>query len=593
MNNSASRLADVREHMSRLDLDALIIPRADEYLGEYIPERNERMRWVSGFTGSAGVVVVLSERAAIFVDGRYTVQVRKQVSESLFEIHHLLDEPHLEWLADELEEGARIGFDPRTHPYQWYRQAVEVLEPAGIQLIETDPNVCDQCWDDRPEDQVHPAILMPKALTGRNSLNKRRVLAAEIKMNGAEAALIFAADSCAWLLNIRGQDVPCLPVVLGFGLLYADGQFQFFTHPEKIPDAFSDHVGLGVEVLPESAAKEQFTLLAGQKVLADPATSNAWSQLALLDAGVDLIARPDLALSPKACKNASELAGMKRAHVRDGVAVVRFLSWLDREVEAGNLHSEAALSEQMRAYRASGDHFMGDSFDTISAAGGNAAMCHYNHNNFEETTHLQPNTVFLIDSGGQYLDGTTDITRTISIGDPGQQVKDRFTLVLKGHIALACARFPQGTIGTQLDVLARQFLWQAGLDYDHGTGHGVGAFLSVHEGPQRIGKAINDHALRPGMVVSNEPGFYLDGQYGMRCENLVFVRESATSRDPLMLEFEALTLAPFDKRLINSELLTAAEKTWLNRYHKQVLKTIAPELDAIDRGWLELATRPV
>ena len=590
--NFADRLACVRQQMNARGLDALIIPRADEYLGEYIPERNERMRWISGFTGSAGVVIVLADRAAIFVDGRYTVQVRKQVSEDMFEILHLLETPHLAWLADQLEDGARVAFDPRLHPLTWFEEAEKTFKEPGLELVRLEENIVDRCWQDRPEAIVHTAILMPQSLTGNSSLEKRSAIADAIVDQGAEAALVFAADSLAWLMNIRGQDVPCLPVVLGFGLLHANGQLQFFTDPAKIPEGFDDHVGDGVEVLSESAALDAFGALAGKKVLADPVTANAWCQLSLTAAGAELVAGDDPVIVPKACKNPAEVNGMRNAHLRDALAVVRFLAWLDNEVDAGRLHSEGDLSDRLFAFRSELDHFQEPSFDTISAAAGNAAMCHYNHLNFEETSGLEMDSVYLVDSGGQYLDGTTDITRTIAIGDPGDEIRRRFTLVLKGHIALDQAVFPEGTTGTQLDVLARQFLWNEGLDYDHGTGHGVGSFLSVHEGPQRIGKQHNGHALKAGMVVSNEPGFYKDSTYGIRCENLVVVKDKEVSHDdgPPMFHFEALTAVPFDARLIDTDLLSENELAWINDYHAWVRQALRPDLGEQDRQWLDNAT---
>lgn len=588
----ADRLACVRQQMNARGLDALIVPRADEYLGEYIPECNERLRWLSGFTGSAGVVIIFADRAAIFVDGRYTVQVRKQVPEELFEILHLLETPHVPWLADQLSQGSRVGYDPRLHPFTWYQEAEKTLSEAGLDLIGLDENLVDACWEDRPESTPQTAILMPESLTGSSSLGKRRTISAAVADKGADAALIFAADSLAWLMNIRGQDVPCLPVVLGFGLLHAGGRLQFFTDPSKIPEGFDEHVGEDVEVLPESAAQEAFEALSGKIVLADPATANAWCQLSLKAAGAELIAEDDPVILPKACKNSAEITGMQNAHLRDGVAMVRFLAWLDKEVDAGRLHSEGELSDRLFKFRSTGDHFRGPSFDTISAAVGNAAMCHYNHLNFEATSHLEMDSVYLVDSGGQYLDGTTDVTRTVAIGDPIEEIRRRFTLVLKGHIALDQAMFPEGTTGTQLDVLARQFLWNEGLDYDHGTGHGVGSFLSVHEGPQRIGKQFNAHALQAGMVISNEPGFYKDDAYGIRCENLVVVREAEVSHQdgPPMFHFEALTAVPFDTRLIDIELLSAKELAWINDYHTWVRRALRPHLGEQDCRWLEKAT---
>jgi Xaa-Pro aminopeptidase len=398
----------------------------------------------------------------------------------------------------------------------------------------------------------------------------------------------------AWLLNIRGRDVPHLPLVLGYALLETDGQLRFFTDPAKIPAAFAAHVGAGVEVLPESSADAAFSALAGKRVMADPDTANAWCQLRLAQHGAELVAAADPVLIPKACKNAAEIAGMRAAHIRDAVAEIRFLAWLDAEVAAGRLHDEATLCDRLEAMRRDNALFQELSFDTISAAGGNAAMCHYRHSD-TDPGRLQMNGVYLVDSGAQYLDGTTDITRTVAIGDPGTEVRRLATLVMKGHIALDQARFPKGTTGTQLDVLARQFLWREGFDYDHGTGHGVGSFLSVHEGPQRIGKAWNSAELAPGMVLSNEPGYYKADCYGIRHENLVLVKELETppGGEKTMYGFEALTLVPFDLRLLDTSLLDANEIAWLDSYHQRVRDTIAPLLQAGDRAWLEQATQAI
>jgi Xaa-Pro aminopeptidase len=593
MERIAERLGQVRAHMVELNLDAMVVPRADEYLGEYLPDYNERMHWISGFTGSAGAVIVMRERAAIFVDGRYTVQVRQQVAEDLYAILHLVETPPVKWLAGQLAAGARVGYDSRLHSLKWQKDAERVLRKSEIELVELEQNLIDLCWTDRPRAEAHKALLLDQSYSGQASIDKRQQVGAAIADKGAEAALIFAADSVAWLLNLRGRDIPSLPLVLGFGLLYSDSRMVFFTNPEKIPEGFDAHVGEGVDVLAEAEARGVFEALAGHKILADPETANAWCHLILQRAGAQLIAADDPVSLPKACKNSVEVQGMRESHIRDGVAEVRFLAWLDGEVAAGRLHSEAELADRLFAFRSEGELFQETSFDTISAAAGNAAMCHYNHLNSEQATKLQMDSVYLVDSGGQYLDGTTDITRTVAIGDPGDEVRRRFTLVLKGHIALDQAVFPQGTNGAQLDILARQFLWQEGLDYDHGTGHGVGSFLSVHEGPQRIAKVNSYAELHAGMIVSNEPGYYKDGSYGIRCENLVVIRESeATNSDgPKMLEFEALTMAPFDSRLVDESLLTDDELDWLNDYHTEVRSKIAPHLNDEDLGWLNNATR--
>jgi len=579
--------------MAGANYDALFVPRADEYLGEYIPAHKERLCWVSGFSGSAGMVLVLREQAAIFVDGRYTVQVRAQVPAALFSYHHLIEEPPAQWLASVLPRGARVACDPRLHSLQWYRDAQARLGEAGIELLTDTDNLVDRCWRDRPEPIVSPALLLDEAFTGESSEHKRRRIADVINARGCDAALVFAPDSVSWLLNIRGTDMPQLPVVQSFAVLDSAAHMTLFVDPRRLPEGFDAHVGEGVQVHPESDAGTALRAFAGRRVLADARNASAWLQLALEAAGAVLVDGDDPAVIPKACKNAVEVAGTRAAHRRDAVAEIRFLAWLDAEVEAGRLHDEAALSDQLFSLRAQGEHFHAVSFNTISAAGANAAMCHYSHLN-GTPAHLTMDSVYLLDSGGQYTDGTTDITRTVAIGDPGADTRRLYTLVLKGHIALAQARFPHGTTGTQLDALARQFLWREGFDYDHGTGHGVGVFLSVHEGPQRISKQHNGVALRAGMIVSNEPGYYRDGAFGIRCENLQVVRESEdTTGDTPMLEFETLTLVPFDTRLLDTALLVPSEIDWLNRYHRRVVDTIGPLLPDAERAWLARATRPL
>ncbi|HEY6131578.1 MAG TPA: aminopeptidase P family protein [Halioglobus sp.] len=588
-----SRLAAVRALMAQARYDALVVPRADEYLGEYIPRHKERLHWISGFTGSAGVALVLSDRAAMFVDGRYTVQVRAEVSPELFEYHHLVDEPQAQWLAATLPSGARVACDPRLHSLQWYRDTKNTLATAGIELVADTDNLIDRCWLDRPEAVCKPALLLDETYTGESSREKRQRIARDIQARSCDAALIFAPDSVSWLLNIRGTDMPQLPVVQSFALLEASGELTLFVDPQRVPEGFHPHVGEGVRVLAEREASGAFAANVNRKVLADARGASAWLQLELARAGAILVDGEDPTVIPKACKNPVELAGTRRAHLRDAVAEIRFLAWLDSEVAAGHLHDEAVLSDKLLSLRQQGEHFHAVSFSTISAAGANAAMCHYNHEN-NVPARLVMDSVYLLDSGGQYTDGTTDITRTLAIGDPGAEARRLFTLVLKGHIALAQVRFPPGTTGSHLDALARQYLWREGFDYDHGTGHGVGVFLSVHEGPQRISKAHNGVALRPGMIVSNEPGYYRDGAFGIRCENLQVVRpvEDGPGEKP-MLEFETLTWVPFDVRMLDTEMMDAKEIQWLNHYHQQVATAVGPLLQGADRDWLQQATRPV
>lgn len=587
------RLAAVRALLRESGAQAFCLPRADEYLGEYLPPHNERLHWMTGFSGSAGMAIVTPESAAIFVDGRYTVQVRQQVHADHYSYQHLLENPPVSWLAKQLREGDRVLVDPRLHTLRWYREAQTTLAARGIDLLPCDSNPVDIAWTDRPEAEVLPALCLQERFTGECSSDKRERIGEKIVEAGADMALVFAPESVSWLLNLRGRDVPRQPILQSFALLNASGELHLVVDSRRIPQGFDAHVGEGVHVVEESEGAQLLTRWQGRRVLADPETANAWSQLQLAEHGARLVEGEDPVLLPKACKNPVEVDGARTAHIRDGVAETRFLAWLDREVSAGRLADEGRLADQLLAFRADGELFHEPSFDTISAAGPNGAMCHYNHLNGEPAA-LTMNSLYLLDSGGQYSDGTTDITRTVAIGEASEEMCEMFTLVLKGHIALATAVFPRGTTGTHLDALARQFLWQRGLDYDHGTGHGVGAFLSVHEGPQRIAKAWNATALAPGMIVSNEPGYYRDGAFGIRCENLCVVCEvEAESHEQSMLAFETLSLAPFDRALVATALLDGSELSWLNDYHRRVRDTLSPLLDDADRAWLDAATAPL
>ncbi|ABV35635.1 peptidase M24 [Shewanella sediminis HAW-EB3] len=590
----AARLDAVRIEMAKANLDAFIIPRADEYLGEYVPERNERMLWISDFTGSAGMVIVLKESAVIFVDGRYTVQVKQQVDGTLFEYLSLTDTPQIEWLTETLTPDARVGYDPRLHPLSWQKSAETKLAKAQISLVSVDENPIDLHWQDRPAASTSPVVLFDAKSAGKTSLQKRLEIGAAIAKAGADTGLITSLDSFCWLLNIRGSDVPCLPIVLGTALLHANGDMVLFTDIKKLPSGINEHVGQGVSFCDETELKSALDKLAETRLLADPNSANAWSQLTAQQAGATLIAGFDPVSLPKAQKNESELAGIRACHIRDGVAVSRFLAWLDKEVSAGNFYDEGVLSDKLETFRLEDELYREPSFDTISAVGGNAAMCHYNHNNGTPAT-MTNNSLYLVDSGAQYLDGTTDVTRTLAIGQVSDEQKKMVTLVLKGHIALDQARFPRGTTGQQLDAFARQYLWQHGFDYDHGTGHGVGHFLSVHEGPQRVAKNSNDVALLPGMVISNEPGYYRADEFGIRLENLVTVRpcEALANAEREIFEFEALTMIPMDSRLIDKTLLSEAEINWFNDYHRLVFDTLSPLMQGEELAWLTNATKTI
>ncbi|EHK0842402.1 TPA: M24 family metallopeptidase [Vibrio parahaemolyticus] len=591
-NDTLSRVNAIREWLAQHNIDALLIPHEDEYLGEYVPAHNERLHWLTGFTGSAGAAVITQDKAAIFVDGRYTVQVTKQVPNELFEYRHLIEEPALDWIQDNLTANASVAIDPRMHSSAWLDMAQAKL--AGkLELNILSSNPIDELWHDRPAPVVSDVRLMPTEAVGQSSESKRKEIAQLVAKAGADSAVITALDSICWLLNVRGLDVSRLPVLLSHAILHADSSVEYFLDPARLPAEFSEHVGTGVTVHHPEALQSRLEAMSGKKVLLDPAISNAWFKLVLQNAGASVIAAADPCLMPKAAKNEVEIAGMKACHIRDGVAMSKFLCWLDAEVATGNLHDEATLADRLEAFRKEDPTLMDLSFDTISAAGGNAAMCHYNHENQPEPGKLELNTLYLVDSGGQYLDGTTDITRTIAIGQPSAEMIKQFTLALKGHIGVARARFPKGTRGYQIDTLARQHLWAEGYDYDHGTGHGVGHFLSVHEGPASISKKQIDVPLTEGMVLSNEPGYYRADAFGIRIENLELVVETPTNGDFPVLSFESLTRCPIDKRNINVDMLTRPELAWLNDYHQKVWEQISPLVDGEVKEWLREATLPL
>ncbi|OCP87514.1 aminopeptidase P family protein [Vibrio parahaemolyticus] len=591
-NDTLSRVNEIREWLTQHNIDALLIPHEDEYLGEYVPAHNERLHWLTGFTGSAGAAVITQDKAAIFVDGRYTVQVTKQVPSELFEYRHLIEEPALDWIQDHLTANASVAIDPRMHSSAWLDMAQAKL--AGkLELNILSSNPIDELWHDRPAPVVSDVRLMPTEAVGQSSESKRKEIAQLVAKAGADSAVITALDSICWLLNVRGLDVSRLPVLLSHAILHADSSVEYFLDPARLPAEFAAHVGTGVTVHHPEALQSRLEAMSGKKVLLDPAISNAWFKLVLQNAGASVIAAADPCLMPKAAKNEVEIAGMKACHIRDGVAMSKFLCWLDAEVAAGNLHDEATLADRLEAFRKEDPTLMDLSFDTISAAGGNAAMCHYNHENQPEPGKLELNTLYLVDSGGQYLDGTTDITRTIAIGQPSAEMIKQFTLALKGHIGVARARFPKGTRGYQIDTLARQHLWAEGYDYDHGTGHGVGHFLSVHEGPASISKKQIDVPLTEGMVLSNEPGYYRADAFGIRIENLELVVETPTNGDFPVLSFESLTRCPIDKRNINVDMLTRPELAWLNDYHQKVWEQISPLVEGEVKEWLREATLPL
>lgn len=587
----AARLALLRAELARRGLDGFVIGRADAHQGEYVPKNAERLSFISGFTGSAGMAVVLADKAAVFVDGRYTIQVKDQVDASLYTYRHLVTEPVDQYIAAELRQGQKLGFDPQLFTPDQAQRFRAAAAKAGAELVAVDSNPVDAIWPGRPADPISPVLPHDVKFAGQGPAEKRRKLADRLKAEGKAAAVISAPDSLCWLLNIRGADVPRTPFALGFAILHDDARVDLYMDRRKLPPQTLAHLGNEVAVAAPEAFAEGLAALGAQKasVAIDAATASEWVNDRLAKSGARVTVAECICALPKAAKNAVEVQGSRNAHRRDGASIARYLAWLSDAAPKGGLR-EIEASDKLASFRHANEYFRNLSFDSISAAGPNGAICHY-HAMPETQREIPVNSLYLIDSGGQYLDGTTDITRTVAVGTPSQEMKACFTRVLKGHIALGTARFPRGTTGSALDALARRPLWDVGLDYDHGTGHGVGSYLSVHEGPQRISKVPNRTPLEPGMIVSNEPGYYKEGAFGIRIENLVVVHE--VKDHPGWLEFETLTLAPIDLNAIEKKLLTPEETAWLNAYHKRVYATLAPQLSGSDLTWLEQATKAI
>jgi len=591
----AERVARLRAELARRDLDGFIVARADEHQGEYVPPSAERLSWISGFTGSAGLCVIMRDEAAVFIDGRYTLQVRDETPADVFEYRHLIQEPATDWIAAHLAKGGKLGFDPRlTTPNQAtrYRRAAERV---GGSLVAVGSNPLDAVWSDQPSPPKAPVVPHDMAFSGRTSEDKRNALAVKLAESAQDAMVIAEPDCTAWLLNVRGADLDYTPQPLSFSVLFADGSVDWFLDPDKEGDGLVAALDDGIRRRPPEDLEAALKSLgeAGKTVRIDPDSASEWIRSLLAASGAKVVYGPDLCLAARAEKTAAEVEGMRSAHIRDGAALVRFLAWLDGEAPNGTV-SEIGAADHLEQCRRTGNHFKGLSFPTISGSGPNGAIVHYRVTP-KTDRKLGNGELYLVDSGAQYLDGTTDVTRTIAIGEPSDDMRRTFTLVLMGHIALASTRFPTGTTGSQLDAFARRPLWQAGLDFDHGTGHGVGSFLSVHEGPHRISKGPNAVPLVPGMVVSNEPGYYRTGAFGIRIENLVLVTkvEQPEGAERELLGFETLTLAPIDRRLIMTELLDQPSRDWLNAYHTEVRGKIMPLVDGDAATWLDEATRPI
>ena len=599
MHTHEARLDALRKQLAKDGLDGFVIPISDEHMSEYVGAYAQRLEWLTGFGGSAGTAVVLADQAAIFVDGRYTLQVRDQVDGTLWSYQSVPQTSVATWLGEHAPQGAKIGYDAWLHSEGWAEAVGAALERRDAALVPVKANPVDAVWSDQPAPSLAPAMPHADEHAGQSAHEKRAAVAEWLNAKGYDAAVISALDSVAWLLNIRGADVDRTPVALSYVIANADGTADLFIAPEKVTPELTAHLGNAVRVYPRDSFVECLRGLSGRKVAVDPERAVAAIFHALHDAGAEAVAVTDPVVLPKAIKNPVEQAGHRAAQARDGVAIARFLRWVAVEAPKGSV-TELSAAERLQAFRAETGRLRDLSFDTISGAGSNGAVVHYRVS--EETSRtLEPNSVYLVDSGGQYLDGTTDITRTVWVGPdaPPAQVKDRFTRVLKGHIALARAVFPKGTAGSQLDSFARQFLWSAGLDYAHGTGHGVGSFLAVHEGPQRIAKASGGQAgtgqeLLPGMILSNEPGYYKTGEYGIRIENLVLVeRRDIAGAEGEFYGFETLTFAPIARDLVDVALLSSDELGWLNAYHARVRDVLAPQLSGDELAWLEAACAPL
>ena len=588
--HAAERLKALRAWMVKAKLDAVLVPRADEHQGEYVPPCAERLKWLTGFTGSAGIAIAAKRSAALFIDGRYTVQAKDETDTSAFDVSQLPRARLAEWLIENLTKGSTVGYDPCLHTVSEISRLTTALAVKGITLKPLPKNPIDGLWGKaRPAPPKAPVVIHPLALAGRSAADKIADVQKRLKDDGQYAAVLTLPDSICWLLNIRGHDIAHNPVVLAFAIVPVSGKAELFIDAGKITSDVRKYLAGFTKILASDALSDRLAelRLSKKRVRLDPDTAAAWFERKLGDKAIARGADP--CILPKAIKTAAEINGSRAAHIRDGVAVVRFLAWFDAATDGGSCDEITAV-KKLEAFRRDTGALKELSFATISGSGPNGAIVHYRVTN---ATNRKINTgeLFLLDSGAQYQDGTTDITRTLAAGVPSEEMRARYTAVLKGHIAIATARFPKATRGSDLDPFARRALWDAGLDFDHGTGHGIGSYLSVHEGPQSISRA-GSAVLQPGMLISNEPGYYKEGHYGIRIENVVLVTEltEVPGGDRKMMSFETLTLAPMDRRLIDADELTTDEFDWLNAYHARVYDTLVPFLDSETATWLRHAT---
>jgi Xaa-Pro aminopeptidase len=589
--HSAARVAKLREELARRGLDGFVVPRADEHQSEYVPANAERLQWLTGFTGSAGTAVVLADKAALVVDGRYTLQAAEQVDTAVVDIVPLAEKTAEAWIGENLKAGATLAYDPWLHTADGLKKLERAAAQAGAALAPVEMNLVDVIWLERPPPPKAPVRPHPAELAGETSEAKLARIRAELAKAKLDALVVSDPHNLAWTFNIRGGDVAHTPLPLGYAVIPAEGRPTVFLDPAKVTNEAGSAISAVADIAPQETLPAALEALgsAKAKVRIDTESGAVALVRRIESAGGAADVGPDPISLMKAVKNGAEIAGTRAAHRRDGAAVTRFLAWLAREAPSGKL-TEIEAVEKLEALRDETGLLRELAFSTISGSGPNGAIVHYRVTN-RTNRALKPGELFLLDSGAQYEDGTTDITRTVAVGRPSEEMRDRFTRVLKGHIAIARAMFPKGTSGAQIDALARLPLWQAGLDFDHGTGHGVGSYLSVHEGPQRLSK-LGTPALEPGMILSNEPGYYKTGQYGIRIENLVLVeRREIAGAEREMLGFETLTFAPIDRALIETSLLTAEEREWLDAYHARVREVLTPELDEATRAWLVEATR--
>ncbi|SFP34334.1 aminopeptidase P family protein [Sphingomonas rubra] len=599
MTTHHDRLVALRAELAARHLDGFVVPLTDEHMSEYVGAYAQRLAWLTGFAGSAGSATVLADRAAIFTDARYTLQVREQVSADDYDYIGVPQGSVAAWLAEHASAGARIGYDPWLHTRAWVTEVTAALAGTGATLVAADTNPLDAIWTDRPAPSPAPLVVQPDHVAGASSAAKRAEVADWLVEKKADALVVAALDSIAWLLNVRGADVDHTPVALSYAIVHANGETDLFVAPDKLTDAVRQHLGNAVRLHDRADVATALGRFAGKRVVADPTGAVAAIAQALEAGGASVVASRDPTILLKSLKNKAEVAGHRAASARDGAALTRFLRWVERTAPTGEL-TELSAAAKLHQFRRDTGALLDLSFPAISATGAHGAIPHY-HVTQESNAPILPGQLYLIDSGGQYADGTTDVTRVVPVGPPTPEMRDRFTRVLKGHIAVATAIFPDGTSGAQIDAFARRPLWEAGLDFGHGTGHGVGAYLAVHEGPQRIappsypgGQSLEP--LRAGMMLSNEPGYYKAGEYGIRIENLLLtVAHAVPGGDPdrAMLAFETLTMAPIERTLIDAALLTEQERAWLDRYHAQVQRIIGPLLDGDDATWLAAKCAPI